>query len=110
MEVPSIFDKSDANVLEIYQELLNKTKNLQYETEEKKSSLHFSNGRAFLGLKPAKKWLDLTIVSETKMNHPLNKKSEQVSKNRWHNDFRLEETQDVDANLINFILESYNLK
>jgi len=81
-----------------------------FEVEEKKTSSHLTNGGpAFLGLKKARKWLDVTLVSTHELEHPLIKKSEQLSKNRWHTDMRITSREEINASLIALIKEAYDL-
>ncbi|AUC24978.1 DUF5655 domain-containing protein [Streptococcus uberis] len=78
-----------------------------YQIEVKKTSLHLVKEKAFLGVHPKKKWLDLNIVSNQAIDHPLITKNEQVSKNRWHNNLRLSSVEEVDDTVKNLLQAAY---
>lgn len=70
-----------------------------YQIEVKKTSLHLVKEKAFLGIHPKKKWLDINIVSNQAIDHSLITKNEHISKNRWHNNLRLSSVEEVDDTL-----------
>lgn len=78
-----------------------------YQIEVKKTSLHLVKEKAFLGVHPKKKWLDLNIVSNQAIEHPLITKNEQVSKNRWHNNLRLTTVEEVDDTVKDLLHTAY---
>ncbi|MGI1767730.1 DUF5655 domain-containing protein [Streptococcus uberis] len=78
-----------------------------YQIEVKNTSLHLVKEKAFLGVHPKKKWLDLNIVSNQAIEHPLITKNEQVSKNRWHNNLRLSSVEEVDDTVKNLLQAAY---
>jgi len=73
----------------------------------KKTSIHLGNQTDFGGVHVRKSSIILTI----RLNHPLESprviKAEQASKNRYHLDVRLERVEDVDAELLGWLKESY---
>ncbi|MGL4485235.1 MAG: DUF5655 domain-containing protein [Anaerovoracaceae bacterium] len=94
----------------IYNELCNQIRHIgEFEIEEKKTCLHFSNGRAFVGIHPKLNWLDINIVSDHELKDKRVIKSEQVSKRRFHNQFRLSSRESIDQKLVDFIETAYNL-
>lgn len=78
-----------------------------YQIEVKKTSLHLVKEKAFLAVHPKKKWLDLNIVSNRAIEHPLITKNEQVSKNRWHNNLRLSSVEEVDDTVKDLLQTAY---
>ncbi|MDR0298492.1 MAG: DUF5655 domain-containing protein [Streptococcaceae bacterium] len=95
---------------EIYEQLMAELEIGLYDVEVKKTSLHLTNGAAFLGISPKKNWLDITIVLNHRLEHQTLKKAEQVSKSRWHNDMRLSALSDVDSKVLAAIQEAYDLR
>ncbi|MGH2268698.1 DUF5655 domain-containing protein [Streptococcus uberis] len=60
-----------------------------------------------LGPFDIEEWLDLNIVSNQAIDHPLITKNEQVSKNRWHNNLRLSSVEEVDDTVKNLLQAAY---
>jgi len=80
-----------------------------YSVEEKKTSIHITNGRAaFLGLHPRKQGLRLNIVLTKALEGPRVAKSERVSANRYHNEVDVREPSEIDAELLAWIGEAYH--
>ena len=77
--------------------------------EAKKTSIHLVRGSAFAGVHPRKTYLDLNLRLDRALAGPRIAKSEQVSKNRWHNDIRLEAPDQIDAELRGWLQEAYAL-
>lgn len=77
--------------------------------EAKTTSLHLTHGGAFAGIHPRKNWLDLTIRLNRALSGPRVRAVEQVSRNRWHNEIRLNAPGDVDAALLSWLLDAYAL-
>ncbi|MFI3615208.1 DUF5655 domain-containing protein [Streptococcus uberis] len=78
-----------------------------YQIEVKKTSLHLVKEKAFLGVHPKKKWLDINIVSNQSIDHSLITKNEHISKNRWHNNLRLSSVEEVDDTVKNLLQAAY---
>lgn len=103
-----LFDNKEEEVLAIFSTLLDFLHDLgPFDIEVKKTSLHLVKEKAFLGVHPKKKWLDLNIVSNQAIDHPLITKNEQVSKNRWHNNLRLSSVEEVDDTVKNLLQAAY---
>ncbi|MGM9887243.1 MAG: DUF5655 domain-containing protein [Lactococcus sp.] len=79
------------------------------EVEEKKTSLHIVHHRAFLGIHEKKKWVDINIVTQTRIDSERLYKQEQISKNRWHNEFRLSNLSELDEELFGYLKIAYEL-
>jgi len=80
-----------------------------HEIEVKKTSLHVSRGRAFLGIHPRKNGLLLNFVLTSPLAGERVRKREQVSRNRWHNEVLVTGAHDLDAELIDWLGEAYRL-
>lgn len=78
-----------------------------YQIEAKKTSLHLVKEKAFLGIHPKKKWLDINIVSNQAIDHSLITKNEHISKNRWHNNLRLSSVEEVDDTVKKLLHATY---
>jgi hypothetical protein len=79
------------------------------QVEGKKTSVHVTAGRAFLGVHPRKNALLITVVTELPLDSPRVRKAEQVSANRVHNDILLTSPGDVDDELRSWIASAYRL-
>jgi len=77
--------------------------------EPKKTSIHLSNRTAFAGVATRKDTLILTLKSANDISDPRIVKHEQVSANRWHLDVRLQNPDQVDAELITWIRTAFDL-
>jgi len=77
--------------------------------EPKKTSIHLSNRTAFAGVATRKDTLILTIKSANDISNPRIVKHEQVSANRWHLDIRLQNPDQVDAELVTWIRMAFEL-
>ena len=108
----SLVTSSEDNVQEIYKTLVEKLDSLKgINFEEKKTSIHVvTTQSAFLGIHPKKKFLDLNIVTDQPLDSKRIKKVEQVSARRFHNEVRLENPSQVDAELWQWITQAYQLK
>ena len=80
-----------------------------FEIEEKKTSLHLTHGRAFAGIHPRANGIILNLVFGAPLKHARVHKSEQVSANRHHVEFKLEDPADVDSQLVGWIKQAYSL-
>jgi hypothetical protein len=77
--------------------------------EPKKTSIHLANRPAFAGIATRKDSLILTLKSADDIRSARIIKDEQASANRWHLDVRLENPDEVDAELILWIRAAYTL-
>jgi len=80
-----------------------------FEVEEKKTSLHLSRGRAFAGVHPRATGIILNLVLDAPLENARVHKSEQVSANRHHVEFLLQDPAEVDAQLIGLMKKAYAL-
>jgi hypothetical protein len=77
--------------------------------EEKKTSIHVTRRRAFLGVHPRKGGLLINIVTDTALRGERLRKQEQVSANRWHNEVLLTDPAQLDAELVGWIRQAHEL-
>ena len=80
-----------------------------FKVEEKKTSLHLTHGRAFAGVHPRATGIVLNLVFDSALKHARVHKSEQVSANRYHVEFKVENAADIDAQLVGWIKRAYAL-
>ena len=94
----------------IYKKLLDElNKFAEFEVEVKKTSLHISHGRAFLGVHPRKDGLLVNIVIDAALGGSRLKKVEKVSANRFHNEIVLSSPEELDDELKNWLKQAYSL-
>jgi len=107
-KLPSIL-KSPASQA-TYAKIVAEAKKLgPFEVEEKKTSLHLTHGRAFAGVHPRATGIILNLVLDTPLKNARVHKSEQVSANRHHVEFKLEDPADIDAPLVGWMKKAYSL-
>ena len=109
-ELEALFAGKDVVVRAIYDRLIDVLRTFgPFQEEPKKTSLHLVNTSGFAGVHPRKSFLYLNV----RMNRPLEgvrvAKSEQVSKNRYHNEVKLTSPDEVDAELTIWLKEAYAL-
>lgn len=109
-QIEQLFVGKSPEVRAIYKSLIGQISDLDYQIEVKKTGLHLTQGAAFLGVNPKKNWLDITLVNQGPIEHAQLKKAEQLSKNRWHNDLRLFEHNQIDEQLVLLIKQAYELR
>jgi hypothetical protein len=80
-----------------------------YEVEEKKTSLHLTRRRAFAGIHPRANGVVLNLVFDTPLEDARVHKCERVSANRCHVEFKLEDPNQVDAQLVGWMQRAYSL-
>lgn len=97
-------------VRDIYKILLEEIKKFGEVTEEeKKTSIHLVSGTAFAGVHPRKNYFVLTIVSDSPIKSPRITKTEQVSKNRFHNELKIERPVDINAEVLGWLKSAHEL-
>jgi len=108
--VKSHFDGKDKAVRSIYDLLLKNARKFGAVAEEpKKTSIHLVNRTAFAGVATRKTAIILTIKSDRKLSSPRINKSEQASANRFHHEVRLVSPADVDAELVKWLKDAYEM-
>jgi len=80
-----------------------------FAVEEKQTSFHIVNGRAFLGVHPRKNGLLINIVLDHPVDSPRLHRAEHVSASRWHNEFLVSSPSDIDAELVACVAAAHRL-
>jgi len=106
--VPAIF-KSPASQ-KTYAKVVSEARKLgPFEVEEKKTCVHLARGRAFAGIHPRASGILLSLVFDAPLENARVRKCEQLSANRHHAEFKLEDPAEVDAQLVGWIKQAYTL-
>ena len=104
------FEKKDPTVKTIYDRILKESRKFGAVTEEpKKTSIHLVNKSAFAGVVTRKNALILNIKSSAPIKHARIIKSEQLSTSRFHQEMKLTSPGDVDAVLIEWLKDAYDI-
>ena len=99
-----------AEVKDLYKILLGTIRKFgEVTVEEKKTSIHLKSGKGFAGVHPRKNYFILNIVSSSPIKSPRITKTEQVSKNRYHNELKIKKPFDINEELIAWLKTAYDL-
>ena len=108
--IDTLFAGKDAVVLAIYERLLQVLHSFgPFREEPKKTSIHLVHMSSFAGIHPRKSFLYLNLRMARPLQNKRVAKSEQVSKNRYHNEIKITSPDDVDTELIDWLREAYTL-
>src|SRR5438045_2301072 len=80
-----------------------------FREEVKKTSVHLMRKSAFAGVQFRKQHLMLTIKADKEIKNARVAKAEQVSKNRWHLETKLQQPTEIDKQLVGWIRQAYAL-
>jgi len=80
-----------------------------WEEDPKKTSIHLNRKTAFAGVATRKGALVLTVKATRKLSGPRVFKAEQASARRWHIEVKLAKPSDLDAEVIAWLRESYEM-
>jgi len=106
----SHFEGKDPSVRATYDRLLQKTREFGRVSEEpKKTSIHLVNRTAFAGVATRKSAIILTVKSARQLSSPRIHKSERTSANRFHHEVKLGTPSEVDAELVKWLKDAYEL-
>ena len=106
----ALFAGKDVAVRAIYSRLLEVLQTFgPFKEEPKKTSIHLVNASGFAGVHPRKSFLYLNVRMDRPLQGERVTKSEQVSKNRYHNEIKITSPDDVDAELVGWLKEAYAL-
>ena len=106
----SVVTSASPAAQELYGDLVRAIRTLgPYEEELKKTSVHLARASAFVGVQFRRHYLLLTIKSDAPIQSHRVKKSEQISKNRWHSELRLSSDADIDSQLLAWLSAAYDL-
>lgn len=104
------FDGKDPTVKSIYERILGEARKFGNIAEEpKKTSIHFVNRSAFAGIRTQKAALILNIKSSAPIKDKRFAKSEKLSANRYHQEVKLTSPNEVDASLVHWLKEAYEM-
>jgi hypothetical protein len=108
--VAAHFANRDPVVAKIYERLLAKARSFgPVEEDPKKTSIHLVRSAAFAGIATQKRAVILTLRLTHDVQSPRVRRHEQASAHRWHLEFKLEEPSQVDAELVGWVREAYEL-
>jgi hypothetical protein len=108
--VEVLFVSRDPVVREIYARLMAALGEIGPCREDpKKRSIHLLRDVGFAGVHPRKHSLLLNIRTDRPIESPRVAKSEQISRNRFHNEVKLFAPDDVDDELIGWLRDAYAL-
>lgn len=94
----------------IYDKLLLETHKFGTVTEEaKKTSIHLVNKTAFAGVSTRKTALMLNIKSAAPILNARFPKNERLSAKRYHQELKLTDPSEVDAELLGWLRQAYEL-
>ena len=107
----TLFANSAPVVQEIYQRITAALHEIGPFTEEpKKTSIHLVRKSGFGGIHPRKHFLILNVrLARALQEDPRLAKTEQVSRNRYHNEIKIATPNEVDGELIAWLKEAYTL-
>lgn len=109
-ELDALFAGKDVAVRAIYSRLLEVLHSFgPFREEPKKTSIHLVNASGFAGVHPRKSYLYLNLRMDRSLQGKRVAKSEQVSKNRYHNEIKITALDQVDGELITWFKEAYAL-
>jgi len=80
-----------------------------FQEEPKKTSLHLVQTVGFAGVHPRKSSLLLNVRTDHPIESQPITKTEQVSKNRFHNELKLASPGEVDEELLGWLKNAYEL-
>ena len=103
-----LFENVEPVTKQIYDKLLAVAKKVgDHEVQPKKTCVHLANGSAFCGIHPRKNSIMVTLRTKAPIKSARVHKVEQVSKNRCHNDMKLHDPKEVDAEFIAWLKQSF---
>ena len=106
----ALFAGKDEIVRVIYTRLLEVLRTLgPVQEEPKKSSIHLVHASGFAGVHPRKSYLYLNLRTASPIENPRITKTEQVSKNRFHNELKLTSPDEIDEELLGWLRDAYVL-
>lgn len=106
----ALFTGKDEVVQAIYTRLLEALRALgPFQEEPKKTSIHLMRTVGFAGVHPRKSYVYLNIRTDYPIASPRIAKTEQVSKNRFHNELKLTSPGEIDEELLGWLQDAYAL-
>lgn len=109
-ELRNVLETASPEALVLYRSVCLALRSLgPFREEVKKTSVHLARKSAFTGVHFRKSHLVLTLKAEAPIESPRVSKAEQVSKNRWHCEIKVESQAEVDAELLEWAKQAYEL-
>jgi hypothetical protein len=106
----ALFAGGDPAVQATYDRLLALLLEIGPFTEQpKKTSIHLARTTGFAGVHPRKRSLILNLRTAQPIQSARVARVEQVSRNRYHNEIKLERPEDLDAEVAGWLREAYAL-
>jgi hypothetical protein len=110
LDVEPLFAGKDPIVRAIYARILEVLSSIgEFRVEPKKTSIHLARSSGFAGVHPRKSTLVLNLRLDRAIESPNLVKSEQVSRNRYHNELKLASPEDIDSQAVAWLREAYEL-
>ena len=81
----------------------------KYNVERKKSSIHITRERAFIGLHPKKSYLGVNIVLDHAEASPAASKVEKISAKRFHHYYKITSRKELNKSFSRLLREAYDL-
>ena len=81
----------------------------KYNVERKKSSIHITRGRAFVGIHPKKSYLGINVVLDRAQAAPPASRVEKVSANRFHHYYKITSKKELNRSFAQLLQEAYDL-
>ena len=106
----ALFAGKDEIVQAIYTRLLETLSTIgPFQEDPKKTSIHLLHTTGFAGVHPRKSYLYLNLRTDAPIENPRITKTEQVSKNRFHNELKLTSPDEIDEELLGWLRDAYAL-
>jgi hypothetical protein len=97
-------------VREVYDRLLAAVRTLGPVVEEpKKTSIHLARSSALAGVEVRREYILLNLKSEAPIESPRVTKAERLSARRFHQKVKLSSPEEVDAELLRWLANAYEL-
>ena len=104
------FDRTEPQVHAVYDRIVKAARACGPVGEDpKKTSIHLTRRTAFAGVATRKTAIILTLKAASDIKDERIVKHEQASTNRWHLNVKLEHPRDVDATVVRWIKQAYEL-
>ena len=81
----------------------------KYKVERKKSSIHITRERAFVGIHPKKSYLGINVVLDRAHASPPASKVEKVSAKRFHHYYKIASKKELNKSFARLLQEAYDL-
>jgi hypothetical protein len=108
--VDSLFAGKDPVVRQIYERIVQELEGIgPFAEEPRKTSLHLVHTVAFAGIRPKQSELILSLRTDRPVENIRVMRSEHVSANRWHVEFKLTDPSDVGEGLRGWLVEAMAL-